>query len=140
MSIDIEQILSTVVREVFDDSADVRRWVDPEAPYAFLASIGSEASGERREIRLVATYGWFELTLDRGPSITMVEEDDDAGYKSDLLRLLARVGRSYLMGEGRLEHRRVVLRRRPTFVVTINGKEWRLGPFWSVGHLPEDSG
>lgn len=81
----------------------------------------------------------FDVTiLDLGVSAALFEYDDE-GYMEAVLRELALVADAYLLGEGRIEHKRGVLRTRPVMNITVNGNEWTLGRRTSKIHYPEDT-
>jgi hypothetical protein len=75
--------------------------------------------------------------LDTGVGTTLTEYDDE-GYMEAILRSLALVAHAYLSGEGRIEYKRGLYRRRPVTTIIVNGEQWTMGRRASVVPYPED--
>lgn len=134
---DIEGMLRRVVHDVLDESVDVT--FDAE-PHVRRATLGSGTGPHRRTASLSASdTGLLDMTIfELGVSATLIEYDD-ATYMEAILRELARVALAYLRGEGRVEHKRGLLRTRPMLVFPVDGKDWILGRPMSKVHYPDDN-
>ncbi|KRC65988.1 hypothetical protein ASE12_15225 [Aeromicrobium sp. Root236] len=133
MPTDIEGMLHRVVSDVFGASVEVDYSDHPKAVGHIFRARLTSSEDSTRTAGLRASHEWsdaviFDLDTGVNVSATLFEYDDDAS-KEDNLRALALVLRAYLRGEGRVEHRPSMFRRRPRprYVVTIDGREWRLG-------------
>jgi hypothetical protein len=134
VAVDLERMLARVVAEVFDDTFDTTYTRDSEHdPQVTLRS----PNGGARSAGLRATHEWFEITVpDLGVGATLTDYDSDESQKEAILRELALVARGYLSAEGRVEHRRGLLRKHPVLTITVNDREWKLGRRSSIVHYP----
>jgi hypothetical protein len=124
--IDIEALLRRVVTEVFDADVEAAYSTDPKGRHVHRVRLRS-ADGERHA-GLRASYWWFDATVfDLGVQATTFDEDEDEGDKEAALRALALVVRAYLRGEGRVEHRRGLIRSHPVLEIVVDGEVWELG-------------
>ena len=143
MPADIEAMLHRVVNDVFSASVEADYSDEPKAVgHIFRARLKS-TDADTRVVGLRASHDWSDATifdLDPGVNVsaTMFEYDDDAS-KEENLRALALVLRAYFRGEGRVEHRPLMFRRkpRPHYLVTIDGREWQLGKNSSRVQYPD---
>ncbi|WP_344686576.1 hypothetical protein [Blastococcus jejuensis] len=136
MAIDVEALLRRVVGEVFDADVEATYSTNPRTPYLHLVRL-SDPSGQRHA-GLRASYEWFDATIfGLGVSTTLFDYDDDEEDKEAVLRALARVVRAYLRGEGRVEHRRGLIRSRPVLRIQVDNQEWELGRRVSRVHYPD---
>jgi hypothetical protein len=132
----MEALLRRVVDEVFD--ADVEATYSTEPNAAYLHRVRLTDSTDTRHAGLRASYEWCDATIfDLGVSTTLFDYDDEEADKEAVLRALALVVRAYLHGEGRVEHRRGLLRSRTVFRVVVNDREWELGRRSSRPHYPD---
>src|SRR4051794_10416449 len=136
LAIDVEALLRRVVAEVFDADVDVAYSMEPKAPHVQGVRL-TDPSGTRHA-GLRASYEWFDATLfDLGVSTTLYDYDDEEKGKEAALRALALVVRAYLRGEGRIEHRRGLIRSHPVLRVEVDNREWELGRRSSRPHYPD---
>ena len=135
MVIDVRALLRQVVAEVFDADTDVAYSTEPKAAHVHRVRL-TDASGTRHA-GLRASYEWFDATVfDLGVSTTLYEYDDEA-EKHAALNALALVVLAYLRGEGRIEHRRGVIRTHPVLRIQVDEHEWELGRRSSRSHHPD---
>lgn len=137
VAIDVEALLRRVVAEVFDADVDATYSTEPKDPHMHRVRLTS-ADGQRHA-RLRASYEWFDADIfDLGVSTLLLDYDDEEKRKEAALRDLARVVRAYLRGEGRVEHRRGLIRSHSVLKIVVDGQEWvlrRRG--WSRSHYPD---
>jgi hypothetical protein len=135
VAIDVQALLRRVVAEVFEADGTATYSTHPKNPHMHRVRL-TTADG-RRHAGLGASYEWFEATIfDLGVSTFLLDYDDEEEAKADVLRALALVVRGYLRGEGRVEHKRGVLRSRTVFRIVIDNREWELGRRSSRPHYP----
>jgi hypothetical protein len=135
VEIDVDRLLRRVVADVMDDDVKTVYSVDPKRPHTYLVDLGAQDG--RRQVRLRATYEWFEITiLDLGATATLFEYDEDEADKERVLRELALVAQAYLRGEGTVDYKRGLFRSRPVLKVTVNGRDWKLSRRISQVHYP----
>ncbi len=135
VAIDVQALLQRVVAEVFDADVTAAYSTHPKNPHMHRVRL-TTADG-RRHAGLEASYEWFQATvLDLGVSTFLLDYDDEEDDKEAVLRALALVVRGYLRGEGRVEHKRGVLRSRTVFRIVIDNREWELGRRSSRPHYP----
>jgi hypothetical protein len=136
VTIDVGALLRRVVTEVFDADVVVAFSTESNAPHVHRARLAG-ADG-RRHAGLRASYEWFEATIfDLGVSTTLFDYDDDERDKEAVLRALALVVRAYLRGEGRIEHKRGLIRSHPVLRIKVEDRDWELGRRSSRPHYPE---
>lgn len=136
VTIDVEALLRRVVAEVFDADVDVAYSPEPKAPHVHRARL-TDPSGTR-SAGLRASYEWFDATIfDLGVSTTLYDYDDVEQDKEAVLRALALVVRAYVRGEGRIEHKRGLIRSHPVLKIEVDNREWELGRRSSRPHYPE---
>lgn len=136
MTIDVEALLRRVVAEVFDTDVVVAYSTESKAPHVQRARLAG-ADG-RRQAGLRASYEWFDATIfDLGVSTTLYDYDDEEQDKEAVLRALALVVRAYLRGEGRIEHKRGLIRSHPVLRIKVDNRDWELGRRSSRPHYPE---
>jgi hypothetical protein len=136
VAVDVEALLRRVVAEVFDADVDVAYSTEPKPPHVHRARL-TDPSGTRHA-GLRASYEWFDATIyDLGVSTRLFDYDDEEQYKEAVLRALARVVRAYLRGEGRIEHKRVLIRSHPVLRIEVDNREWELGRRLSRPHYPD---
>jgi hypothetical protein len=135
VAIDVQALSRRVVAEVFEADVTATYSNHPKNPHMHRVRL-TTADG-RRHAGLGASYEWFEATIfDLGVSTFLLDYDDEEEAKADVLRALALVVRGYLRGEGRVEHKRGVLRSRTVFRIVIDNREWELGRRSSRPHYP----
>jgi hypothetical protein len=135
VAIDVQALLRRVVAEVFDADVTATYWTHPKNPH--LHRVRLTAADGRRHAGLEASYEWFQATVfDLGVSTFLLDYDDEEDDKEAVLRALALVVRAYLRGEGRVEHRRGLLRSRPVLRIVVDNREWELGRRSSRPHYP----
>jgi len=138
MAVDIERMLRRVVGEVFGENVEVTYSQEPKSPQVHQARVTS-VSGQTGPVTLRASYEWFEaLIFDLDVSTMLYDYDDNEDEKEAALRELALVMRAYMCGEGHVEYKRSLLRRRerPVFTVVVNNREWKLGRYVSSAPYP----
>jgi hypothetical protein len=136
VAIDVEALLRRVVAEVFDADVDVAYSTEPRAPYVHRVRL-TDPSGTR-QAGLQASYEWFDATIyDLCVSTRLFDYDDEEQYKEAVLRALALVVRAYLRGEGRIEHKRGLIRSHPVLTIEVDNREWELGRRLSRPHYPD---
>ncbi|WP_344769219.1 hypothetical protein [Aeromicrobium panaciterrae] len=130
MDIDIEQLLRRVVDDVFGDAVDVvYSPFDKERFRQFQALVTSKADPSK-QVRLRATYEWFDLRLlDLNVGTVDFDYSDDEDEKEAVLRPLATAGLAYLLGKYQLDQERTRLLRRekPIVKIIVDGHHWLLG-------------
>jgi hypothetical protein len=135
VAIDVQALLQRVVAEVFNADVTATYSAHPKNPHMHRVRL-TTADG-RRHAGLEASYEWFEATIfDLGVSTFLLDYDDEEEDKAAVLRALALVVRAYLHGEGRVEHRRGLLRSRRVFRIVVDDREWELGRRSSRPHYP----
>ena len=136
VAIDVQALLRRVVAEVFD--ADVAATYSTHPKDSHMHRVRLTAADGRCHAGLAVSYEWFEATIfDLGVSTFLLDYDDEEDGKEAVLRALALVVRAYLRGEGRVEHRRGLLRSRTVFRVVVDNREWELGRRSSRPHYPD---
>lgn len=126
VAIDVQALLRRVVAEVVD--ADVAAAYSTHPKDSHMHRVRLTAADGRRHAGLAVSYEWFEATVfDLGVSTFLLDYDDEKDDKESVLRALALVVRAYLRGEGRVEHRRGLLRSRPVLRIVVDNREWELG-------------
>jgi hypothetical protein len=136
VAIDMEALLRRVVGEVFD--ADVKATYSTEPKAAHLHRVRLTDPTGTRHAGLRASYEWCDaIIFDLGVSTGLFDYDDEEADKAAMLCALALVVHAYLQGEGRVEHRRGLLRSRTVFTVLIDDREWELGRRSSRPHYPD---
>jgi hypothetical protein len=136
VAIDVQALLRRVVAEAFDADVTATYSTHPKNPHMHRVRL-TTADG-RRHAGLEASCEWFEATLfDLGVSTFLLDYGDEEQAKADVLRALAVVVRAYLRGEGRVEHRRGLLRSRTVFRIVIDNREWELGRRSGRPHYPD---
>jgi hypothetical protein len=137
VAIDVEALLRRVVAEVIDADVDAAYSIEPKDPHMYRVRLTS-ADGQRHA-GLRASYEWFDADIfDLGVSTFLLDYDDEEEDKEAVLRELALFVRAYLRGEGRVEHRRGLIRSSLVLKIVVDGREWvlrRRG--WSRPHYPE---
>lgn len=129
VAIDVEALLRRVVAEVFDADTDVA-YSPEQAPHVHQVRL-TDRSGTRHA-GLRASYEWFDATIfDLGVSTTLYDYDDEEKDKEAVLRALALVVRAYLRGEGRIEHKRGLIRSHPVLRIQVDNREWS----WDAGRV-----
>lgn len=140
MTQDLEGVLRRVVLAQFDESVDVAWEKDLRPPRVFRANLRSGNGAEGRNVSLSAsTSGVFHLDILAYGVGTALTEYDDEEYMEAILRSVARVADAYLSGEGQVEYRRGLLRKRPVLTISVDGSEWRMGRRASSRPYPDDS-
>ena len=135
VAIDIEALLRRVVAEVFDADVVVTYSTAPKDPHRHRVELTSPDG--RRHAGLTASYEWFDAFIfDLGVSTFLLDYDDEEADKEAVLRALAVVVRAYLRGEGRVEHRRGLIRSHSVLTIVVDGHEWVLRRGWSRPHYP----
>ena len=135
VAIDVEALLRRVVAAVFDADVDATYSTEPTDPHMHRVRLTS-ADGQRHA-GLRASYEWFDADIfDLGVSTFLLDYDDEEDGKEAVLRALALVVLAYLRGEGRVEHRRGLLRSRPVLRIVVVNREWELGRLSSRPHYP----
>lgn len=125
MAIDIEELLRRVVAEVFD--ADVAVVYSSSPKDAHTHRVEFTSADGRRHAGMTASYEWFDAyVLDIGVSTFLTDYDDDEADKEAALRELALVVRAYLLGAGRVESRRGLIRSHAVLKIDVDGHEWEL--------------
>ncbi len=133
--INVEALLRRVVAEVFDADADVAYWPE-QAPHVYQVRITNPSGTRHAGLR--ASYEWFDATIfDLGVSTTLYDYDGEEGDKEAVLRALALVIRAYLRGEGRIEHKRGLIRSHPVLKIQLDNRDWELGSRSSRPHYPD---
>ena len=136
VAIDVEALLRRVVAEVFDADVDVAYSTEPKSSHVHRARL-TDPSGTRHA-GLRASYEWFDATIfDLDVSTTLYDYDDEEKDKEAVLRALALVTRTYLRGEGRIEHKRGLIRSHPVLRIEVDNREWELGGRKSRPHYPD---
>jgi len=136
VAIDVQALLRRVVAEVFD--ADVTTTYSTYLKNPHMHRVRLATADGRRHAGLEASDEWFEATIfDLDVSTFLLDYDDEEQAKADVLRSLARVVDAYLRGEGRVEHRRGLLRSHTVFRVAIDDREWELARRSSRPHYPD---
>ncbi|WP_040320055.1 hypothetical protein [Aeromicrobium marinum] len=127
-------MLRRVLAEVFGDNIEVEYSYDPKSMghRALLTSVDDKPT----QLGFHVTHDWCSVwILDLEPDVSMTDFDYDYEEepKAANLRALARVLHAYVNGEGRIEYRPTLIRRRlqPHFVVEIDGGVWSLGHHFS---------
>lgn len=133
MSIDMGALLDRVVADVFEDQYLVESQARDEYPWRH-AYLVSKTDGQTRSFRVRATYEWCDVwipELDVGT--IMFDYDDDESEKERMLRWLCAGLRHYLDGEGKVTHRKTLIRRKQENVLRldVDGDEWVLGRHFS---------
>jgi hypothetical protein len=133
--INVEALLRRVVGEVFDGDTDVA-YSPEQAPHVYQVRITNPSGTRHAGLR--ASYEWFDATIfDLGVSTTLYEHDGEEKDKEAVLRALALVVRAYLRGEGRIEHKRGLIRSHPVLRIQVDNREWELGRRSSRPHYPD---
>lgn len=136
MAIDVEALLRRVVAEVFDADVAATYSTAPKDPHTHRVELTS-ADG-LRHAGLTASYEWFDASIfDLGVSTFLLDYDDEEKDKEAVLRALALVVRAYLRGEGRVVHRRGLIRSHPVLKIEGDDREWELGRRKSRPHYPD---
>jgi hypothetical protein len=136
VAIDVEALLRRVVAEVFDADVDVAYSTQPKSSHVHRARL-TDPSGTRHA-GLRASYEWFDATIfDLDVSTTLYDYDDEEKDKEAVLRALALVTRAYLRGEGRIEHKRGLIRSHTVLRIEVDNREWELGGRKSRPHYPD---
>lgn len=135
MVLNVEALVRRVVSEVFDPDTDVAYSAE-HAPHVYQVRITNPSGTRHAGLR--ASYEWFDATIfDLGVSTTLYEYDGEEKDKEAVLRALALVVRAYLRGEGRIEHKRGVIRSHPVLRIQVDNREWELGRRSSRPHYPD---
>ncbi len=136
MEPDVVAMLGRVLADVFDDRFDVA--VTPGGDrWEHRARV--EMGGSGRSVVLRANLEWFGLGVpELNVGTFLLDYDEDAAYKEAILRELALVAHAYLRGQGHVEWRRSLFRRRPVLLVDVDGRRWELGRRAGRAHYPDD--
>ena len=137
VAIDVEALLRRVVAEVFDADVDATYSTEPNDLHMHRVQLTT--ADAQRHAGLRASYEWFDADIfDLGVSTFLLDYGDEKKEKEAVLRDLALVVRAYLRGEGRVEHRRGLIRSHSALKIVVDGQEWvlrRRG--WSRSHYPD---
>ncbi len=135
VAIDVQGLLRRVVAEVFD--ADVTATYSTHPKNTHMHRVQLTTADGQRHAGLEASYEWLQATIfDLGVSTFLLDHDDEGEAKADVLQGLALVVRAFLHGEGRVEHRRGLIRSQPVLRIVVDNREWELGRSRSLGHYP----
>lgn len=132
VGIEIAVLLRRVVIEVFGESARVEYSQPVNDPHIYRARV-LEFEEKATDVGLELSYEWFSawiLDLHPRPNTIVFFYDEDEEYQESLLRALAVVLRSYARGEGRVEYRPSLFRRRPIPCYILDGETGK----WMLSH------
>jgi hypothetical protein len=138
VTIDIETMLHRVVAEVFDETFAVEDVRSSDASWLHGVHVSSRLHKDRTAI-IRASYEWVDAFIpELNVQTTLFDYDAVEEEKETDLRRLCLVMRAYLLGEGRVEHRRRLLRRgtAPILKIEVDRLEWHLGAHLSSVPYP----
>jgi hypothetical protein len=122
-------MLHRVVAEVFDGNFIVEDAPSSEDPWLHGVRVSGRLDRDCTA-RIRASYEWVDVFIpELEVQATLFDYDDVEQEKADELRRLCLLVRAHLIGKGRVEQRRWLLRRGtvPVLVIEVDGLEWRLG-------------
>ncbi|KAA1424068.1 hypothetical protein [Nocardioides antri] len=118
-------VLEEIVRAVVERHEEIRsEWQSPGSAWSAHVRLHSD---EGRACDLLTGAEWQEVRFEhrnRSAFILTTTDEDDV---RDALCRLAQVAEAYLLGRGRVEHRRGIFGRRSVLVLPTAEGEWRIG-------------